>query len=408
MRPRRVKSPGRTTPRETSVTEPSPARLRWGLRVIAVALASGLLLAPRLFLATRAYPRVPVLDSWPSLGAPLDLAVLGALLASLAGVALSSRPRWWAAGATALALIQVADDQSRWQPWFFQYVAMLAAFALARAAAETLAAWRAVLVGLYLWSGIQKLNATFMTNLFPWLVEPVAGLLPAGLQRVLLDGWVVVPLMEIAVAVGLLVPRLRSAAVMGAIATHLVVLGLLGPLARAANAVIWPWNVAMATLAALLFWGDRHAASSILVPRRLGAHPAALAVFLILPALSFSGHWDAYLSGALYSGNVQAAALAVTDGVAARLPEPARRHVARNQMGANVLDVWEWSMGELAVPSYPEDRIFSAVARDVCHLAAHPADVVLVVFGRPGALTGRRAITRRDCAALGGSERGYR
>lgn len=376
------------------------ARLRWARLVTAAALAAGLLLAPRLFLATRVYPRVPVLDGWPALKAPLDVVVLGALLVALAGVALAPRPRWWAAAATFLGLVLAADDQSRWQPWFFQYVAMLAALAVGRDAADTLATWRAVLVGLYLWSGIQKLNVTFMAHLFPWLVQPVAGLLPPGLQRGLLGGWIVVPVIEIAVAVGLLVPRLRHAAVMTAIATHVVVLGLLGPLGHASNTVVWPWNVAMAALAALLFWHSAHPARHVLVPRRLGAHAAAVVVFGVLPALSFAGRWDAYLSGALYSGNLQAAALSVSDAVAARLPDAARRHVTRNRMNANVLDVWEWSMGELAVPSYPEDRIFRAVAREVCRLAAAPADVVLVVFGRPSALTGHRKISRRDCATL--------
>ena len=370
--------------------------------VLATALAVGLLLAPRLFLASRAYPRAPVLEGWPLLSAPFDLIALGGLLAALVGVALAPRPRWWAAAATALALLLAVDDQSRWQPWFYQYVAMLTALAVARDAGDTLAAWRAVLVGLYLWSGIQKLNAAFMTHLFPWLVEPLAGVLPAGLHRMLLSGWVVVPVMEIAVAVGLLVPRLRNAAVVGAIATHLVVLGLLGPLGHGTNAVVWPWNAALAALSVLLFWNAGPApVLELLVPRRLGAHAAALVLFGLLPALSFAGRWDAYLSGALYSGNVKAAALSVTDAVAARLPEPARRHVAKNRMGATVLDVWEWSMGELAVPSYPEDRVFRAVARDVCRLAGHPADVALVVFGRPGTLTGHREVTRRDCTALG-------
>jgi hypothetical protein len=368
---------------------------------VVAALAAGLLLAPRLFLASRAYPRAPMLDGWPLLSAPLDLVVLGALLAVLVGVALAPHPRWWAAAATGLALILAADDQSRWQPWFFQYVAMLAALAVARDAGDALAAWRAVLVGLYLWSGIQKLNATFMTHLFPWLVEPLAAVLPAGLHRVLLGGWMIVPMMEIAVAVGLLVPRLRNAAVVGAIATHVVVLGLLGPLGHGINAVVWPWNAALATLSALLFWtAGRARVRDLLVPRRLGAHTAALVLFGLLPALSFAGRWDAYLSGALYSGNVKAAALSLSDAVVARLPDPARRHVTTNRMGARVLDVWEWSMGELAVPSYPEDRVFRAVARDVCRLAGDPADVALVVFGRPGTLSGHRAITRRDCAAL--------
>jgi hypothetical protein len=210
-----------------------------------------------------------------------------------------------------------------------------------------------------------------------------------------------VPILEILVAAGLLVPRLRNAAVAAAVATHVVVLGMLGPLGHASNVVVWPWNVAMAVLAALLFWNDPQPARHVVVPRRLGAHAVTLLLFGILPALSFAGHWDAYLSGALYSGNIKAGALAVTDEVAARLPEPARRHVARNRMGANVLDVWEWSMDELAVPSYPENRVFRALARDVCRLAGGPADVVLVVFGRPGMLSGDRKITRHDCAALG-------
>jgi hypothetical protein len=368
---------------------------------VAAALAAGVLLASRLFLATRVFPRVPVLDGWPLLPAPLDAVALGALLIALCGVAFAPSPRWWAAAATALALVLALEDQSRWQPWFYQYVAMLAALAVARDPGDTLAAWRVVLVGLYLWSGIQKLNATFMTRLFPWLVEPVSSVLPAGLRQTLLAGWMVVPMTEIAVAVGLLVPPLRNAAVIAAVATHLVVLGLLGPLAHGTNAVIWPWNAAMAALAVVLFWNARDAsARDTLVPRWVGAHAALLALFVALPVLSFAGRWDAYLSGELYSGNLKVGALSITDAVAARLPEAARRHVMSNRAGANVLDLYEWSMGELSVPTYPEDRVFRAVGRDVCRLADNPGDVVLVVFGRPGVLTGRREITRNDCAAL--------
>jgi hypothetical protein len=376
------------------------SRLRWARAVIAVAFAAGLVLAPRLFLSTRAYPRVPALEGWPLIPAPLDLAVLAALLAALGGVALAPRPRWWAAAATGLALVLGVDDQSRWQPWFYQYVAMLAALALTREIGETLAAWRVVLVGLYVWSGIQKLNLTFVSQLFPWLVQPLGDVLPTGPQRVLLGAGLVVPVTEIAVAIGLVVPRLRRAAVVGAVTTHLAILGLLGPFAHAINAVVWPWNLAMAALAALLFWVREPTAASVLLPRRAGVHAAAVAFFGVLPVLSFSGHWDAYLSGALYSGNLQAGALAVSDGVVARLPDPVRRHVTRNRTGGNVLDIWEWSMGELAVPSYPQDRVFRAVARDVCRRADTPTDVVLVVFGRPAVLTGQREITRRDCASL--------
>ena len=369
--------------------------------MVAAALAAGVLLAFRLFLAARAFPRVPVLQGWPLLQPPLDAIALGVLLAALCGVAFGPRPRWWATAAAVLALVLALEDQSRWQPWFYQYVAMLGALAVARDAGDTLAACRIVLVGLYLWSGIQKLNVTFMTRLFPWLVEPVAAVMPDGARQILMACWMVVPMTEIAVALGLLVPSLRNAAVIAAIATHVVVLGLLGPLAHGTNAVIWPWNVAMATLAALLFWNARGGSTlDTVVPRRIGAHAVTLVLFMALPALSFAGRWDSYLSGELYSGNLKVGALSITDRVASRLPDPARRHVMSDRVGANALDLYEWSMRELSVPSYPEDRVFRAVARDVCRLADTPGDVVLVVFGRPGVLTGRREISRNDCAAL--------
>lgn len=369
--------------------------------MVAAAFGAGLLLALSLFLSARTYPRAPVLEGWPLLPFPLDVVVLVGLLGALGGVALAPQPRWWAAAAGGLVVILAADDQSRWQPWLFQYGVMIAGLALARDTEDAIAAWRAVLIALYVWSGVQKLNTTFMTHLFPWLVEPLTSLLPGAMARLLLGGWMVVPLTEIAVAVGLAVPRLRNAAVVGAVTTHVVVLALLGPLAHRTNAVVWPWNAAMAALAVLLFWNEGRASVDVLVPRRLGAHAGALVLVGLLPLLSFTGHWDAYLSGALYSGNVKAAVIGLPEAAVARLPDAARRHVVKNRAGASVLDVHEWSMDELGVPSYPEDRVFRVVAREVCRRAGDPADIVLVIFDRPSLLAGHREITRHDCLALG-------
>jgi hypothetical protein len=185
------------------------------------------------------------------------------------------------------------------------------------------------------------------------------------------------------------------------VATHLVVLGLLGPLAHGTNAVIWPWNAAMAALAAMLFWNARDASAlDALVPRRIGAHAVLLALFRGAARAELRRPLGRPPSGELYSGNLKVGALSITDGVAGRLPEAARRHVMTNRAGANAPDLYEWSMDELSVPAYPEDRVFRAVARDVCRLAGSPGDVVLVVFGRPGVFTGQREISRSDCAAL--------
>jgi methylamine utilization protein MauE len=353
-----------------------------------------------------AYPATPLLDGLPPIGFPLDHALLVGLLLCLAAAAVVvAFARALVAIALLLALLLAIWDQSRWQPWFFQYALMLAALFPARRRRagdeRSLDACRAVVAGLYVWSGAQKLNATFAGTVFPWFAQPVAGVLP------LPDAWwpaigLTVPLIEIGVGIALLTPRARQAAVVAAVAMHAAILLTLGPLGHATNPVVWPWNVAMALLDVTLFWRAPARARRILLP---GApiHAFVALLALVMPALSFAGLWDAYLSGALYSGNVREAVIAISPAVKERVPADLRRYVTTNRAGAELLVIGDWSMGELGVPPYPELRVYRSVARAVCGYARQPSEVALVVFGRPDPWTGERDTTREDCAMLGGS-----
>jgi hypothetical protein len=345
----------------------------------------------------------PVLDGLPAIPPPFDRALLAALVAALLAITILPRPALPTRVALGLAIVLALGDQSRWQPWFYQYVVMLAMLALpARWREEALPAWRLILVAIYCWSGAQKLNVTFVTRIFPWLVGPLTGWLPEPLARVAALSGVVVPLAEMAIGLALLTRRLRNAAVAAAVATHLFILLAVGPFGHVTNIVIWPWNVAMIALVILLFWRQPDVGPlDIVVPRRPGAHAVVVVLFGLLPALSFVGWWDAYLSSALYSGNIKAAVVAMSDSVRNRLPPAVQRHLTRERGQVNVLDFWEWSVAELNAPSYPEDRVFRAVTRRLCQHADRPSDVLLVVFERPEAMTGARPARRSDCAALG-------
>ena len=83
-------------------------------------------------------------------------------------------------------------DQNRLQPWFYYY--LFIGIALAWAAGRprrhygiALDGIRIMLIGIYLWAGIQKLNYSYVGGIFPWVIEPlltftaVALLKPAGL-----------------------------------------------------------------------------------------------------------------------------------------------------------------------------------------------------------------------------------
>jgi hypothetical protein len=94
---------------------------------IAAAVFAGLALSPKLWLSERVYPMTPVLANLRAIPSPLDYFLYGAMLAMLVAIAIVERPRNLI-GLFALLAIGVAMfDQSRWQPWFYQYLAMLIA-----------------------------------------------------------------------------------------------------------------------------------------------------------------------------------------------------------------------------------------------------------------------------------------
>jgi hypothetical protein len=370
--------------------------------LVCLGLAAGVVLSHRLYLTHASYPMMPIAGVLAPIPSPLDHALLGVFVVLLVLAAMLPRSTWLLLGALGAAVVLSVCDQSRWQPWFYQYLVMLIALVPTPGAGPTdperaLATCRAIVACTYLWSGLQKLNVTYATLVFPWFVEPVARSLPSSLSAWLPTAAVVTALLEAAIGVAMFVPRARSSAVVAAIATHAVVLGMLGPWGHATNQVVLPWNVVMAALDILLFWG---VSSTTPVPRRLDRHAVLVTLVAVMPALSFTGLWDSYLSGALYSGNIAEAVIAVGPAVKQRLPPEMVRYVVTNRQGVDVLVVGDWSLGELGAPPYPQARIYRALARHVCSHAADPTQVRLVIFDRPRPWSGRRETTTAACTML--------
>src|SRR5438067_709996 len=101
------------------MTEPRRAWLLKG--VIVLGLACAFLLAPRLWLSERAFPLAPVFDGLPGLPPLLNLVWFGVLVFLLPVIAVVPRPGRWIGLWLGLAVLLSLWDQSRWQPWFYQY-----------------------------------------------------------------------------------------------------------------------------------------------------------------------------------------------------------------------------------------------------------------------------------------------
>jgi hypothetical protein len=371
-------------------------RLRWTLRITSVGLLAGIAMSPRLWIAVhRLYPRAPII---PPAEMPLA-AEVALLLLVVTGLVLGLTERSRSRVAIGVALIAlavlVASDQSRLQPWVYEDALLLAVLGSAASPADdqhtALRICRSLLVALYFWGAVQKMNLSFVTHTWPDFVGGIAARHALWLQSV---GWAP-PLAELGIALTLASRRLRRAGVAGAVLLHGTNVAIL--LASGENSVVWAWNAAMAATVMALFAGE-----DLALPKASRKRPrlrewAVLALAWVMPALSFWGFWDSYLSAALYSGNTLQAVIVISQASIAALPKVIRR-ITWQQTAPAFIDLNRWSYDELNVPAYPAERILRLVALRACRAYLPAPGGTLLLLGRPDWLDGHRARTTYECA----------
>ncbi len=333
--------------------------------VISISLLAALLLSPKLWLSSRSYPLTPVVSFLKPISFPFDYATFGMMLVLLTAIVFIAKPTKSMLGFVFLAFLYALFDQSRWQPWFYQYVFMLAALNWPRSGLQTC---RLIVVSVYFWSGIQKINSVFIHDVFPWMLGPLTRVIPAA-AKVYPLGYIA-PFIEIGIGIGLLTKKFRTPAIFAALMLHLFILVSL--FLRHWDTIIWPWNAAMAFFVVALFWKRKISGRAILWKSK----KLVLVMFGILPALSLFNLWDSYLSFALYSGNV-----------------------SEGRILSKTLDqteIYHWSYRELNVPPYPEARIFKQVARRLCK---EDPDLKLIIQERPVLFQTRRQLVY-GCSSL--------
>jgi hypothetical protein len=314
-------------------------------------MLGGLALSPHLWLSTRLYPLTPVAAIFRPLPAPFDRIFYGIWMVALVAIGFAARPARPIAIFLGMALWLALGDQSRWQPWFYQYLIMLLALAVC-SRTEFFATCRVLIASIYFWSGMQKLNPGFLNDVYPWLIAPFVERLPALAHLA-----AAVPFLELAIGPALFFRRTRAAAVIFALGMHGFILIAIGPMGHDRNSVVWIWNLAMAAFLLLLFGRPEE-----FMWKPTVFQYAVFGLVTVAPALSFAGMWDNYLSWALYSGNKTDASVT--------LPAPIpglQAYVTESEDGDGYeLSLYDWSFGELNVPPYPEARIYRNVAGRLC------------------------------------------
>ena len=348
---------------------------------------AGVALCPKLWIAARDYPLAPAIPGL-RLAPPFDLLLILGMLLALTAAALASRPLRAMIAAVVLGMGLVCLDQSRLQPWFYEYLLLLSALAWYEAASDggrkaaALNGCRLLLASIYFWSGAQKLNPHFAREIAPWVAQPLLRAVPKLGPAVYAAG-LATPWVEAAIGLALLWRRTRTMGIWGAIGMHGLLLVALGPWGRNHNSTIWPWNLMMMGAVVALFWRTPEvSARDILVPKGPALWRVEVAWIVAGPLLSFVGLWDSYMAWGLYSGNHARAVYSVTDTMYGRLPAGAREHVYEDSPGVNTLDIAEWSWDELNAPVYAEPRVYRAIGQALCQYAVAPADLQLTIEPR--------------------------
>ena len=327
-------------------------------------------LSHTLWLSTRFYPLTPVFSFLKPIPHPWDLILFGATLAALVLSAIASR---WISIFTVLAVLLALSDQSRLQPWFYEYFFLLLGVAFSSANG-----CRVIIAGTYFWSGAQKLNAGFINDAFPWMLEPLLRHLPQRAHTLVHPLAVIAPFVELWIGIALLGRKFRTPAIVAAVAMHVFILAALGPWGQNYNFVVWPWNFAMASFVIILFWKANAGAKDIMIAGDW-FHGAAMLLFAAAPALSLFGVWDHYLSAAMYTSNHNEGTIYISDKLFDRLPDGVADYVREETPDIDSIDIGEWSIRELNVPPYPEIRIYKNVARKICEYATEPTEVRLSI-----------------------------
>ena len=346
----------------------------------------------------------PVADFLPVIPFPLDVIWLGLIFGLLLAIVMVKQPRKLIFSFLISAGLLSLWDQMRWQPWFYQCFFMLMAIGLyawkepsLQNHQAALNACRVIVAFTYFWSGLQKLNVTFVRETWPVMAGAFLRLLPEFARKVPSFLLLAIPLFEILRGLGLITRRFRNVAAVLAIGTHIFVLMVLIPSGE--NTVVWPWNITMVLFILILFWQDKETSARGMLFPKSGFHAVVLLLFGVLPAFSLIGLWDSFLSSALYSGNTEEAVIFVSHAEMEHLPKSIRPY-AREGSHWFFLDPNMWAYGELNVPVYPEPRVYRRVARQICTYGQNASEIKLMIRGKPGPITGHREDEFYDCDHL--------
>jgi uncharacterized membrane protein YphA (DoxX/SURF4 family) len=222
---------------------------------------------------------------------------------------------------------------------------------------------RILFIGIYIWSGIHKLNPYFNDLIVESFAIDFFRIHNLEIISTIKSIGYLIPLFEITCGLLLYFNSTRKIAALAICAMHLFILLYLSPLVMNGNYIIFPWSAFMMIAVFFLFYRntDKIELSSVTWKKHKTLN-SVLVFLLILPCLKFNGLWDNYTSFSLYSGD--ASNFYMLSKKSVTLLKEYEILNEQLQQG-KIIDLGKWSSDALNVPIPPEKRIFNQLVKQL-------------------------------------------
>lgn len=385
--------------------------IRLALSVLVLALSSQFYLSWELwFPKFRSYPKAALFPTFPlDFSFAVTNVLSAALLLSL--ILAIVEERWQLRAlktANLLCALLVLDDVNRLQAWFHLYWSLLLLlwWVTWRAQKQNLTAaerwqlvqpcWQFMFACLYCWTGLQKFNVQFVTDVYPWLAGIFSWTKPLADYTNLGYG---IGIFELLIGLCLFSSNWQRLGVYLGTSLHLGILALL--IADNWNTVVYPWNLAMITLLWGLFYNNKkEQIPPLTFIQHLKQVPAFfILLFGVLPGFALMGYVPHCLGLGMYSGTSMECDLILNDkGLATCVPEKFHPHLLYHTETSSTFALDDWCLYDLNVPPVATKGIFERAARHFCTCSVDYQGAV--EFYRPLRWVNRDSIERVWCETL--------
>lgn len=250
-------------------------------------------------------------------------------------------------------LILILFDLHRLTPYMIVYLGIFSALIFLKYDSSIL--FTALLIiasGIYIFSGLHKLNAGFVTDIAPrlWFHS-----LPFSYNSTIGYSFAI---LEIVTGLFLLIPLARKFACIIIITMHLIIIWKLGPWKLDWNYIVIPWNLMM--IVTLIFLFRKSAFSKFKIGSAKTLMVSLGLFFWLLPGLSQVIWIPENLSMMLYSGKSKSGYLVLDEKVERftsydRIPEKEKM----------LISLQRYSMEERGIAIHPEIEIYDSILENI-------------------------------------------